>query len=109
MELILAGQTFSGQRAFELGIFNEVFSGASPAEALAALDAHTHAFADQLAGLPPLALREAKALVKGAAHLTLDAALEREAKAQLRLLATADSAAAMASFLTKKPAVYRGC
>jgi 2-(1,2-epoxy-1,2-dihydrophenyl)acetyl-CoA isomerase len=72
------------------------------------LDGATVALAEQLAALPPLALRGAKANLNDAATDSLADHLGVEAVRHARTAASADAAEAAAAFLGKRSGVFRG-
>jgi 2-(1,2-epoxy-1,2-dihydrophenyl)acetyl-CoA isomerase len=99
-ELILSGRMLTSDEAERIGLFDRVFPdeefGARVAEAAA-----------ELAAGPPLALAAAKASLEDPAA-GLEAALEAEARAQLRCFASRDVREGVAAFREKREPVYQG-
>jgi enoyl-CoA hydratase/carnithine racemase len=102
MELVLTARTFDGAEGERLGVLNRCL------EDVDALDAVVNETVAQLVSLPPLAVQAAKRLIRASQDGPLSEALAREATAQLELLASQDTMAALAAFYTKKPAIYHG-
>lgn len=100
-ELFLLPTRLGAQRALQIGLATRVCEAAD-------LERTAQDLAEQLAALPPLALRWAKANLNDAAHTEMEEQLGLEAARHARTAASADAAEAAASFLAKRPAVFRG-
>lgn len=74
----------------------------------AEIDAFVANLADRLAGGPPIALAQTKALLNEGADRTLRDALANEARAQVGNFATADAAAAYAAFAERREPSFTG-
>jgi enoyl-CoA hydratase len=101
MELILTGRTMSAAAAEAHGLINRVVP--SDATVDAALE-----LAGDIAAMPPLAVRAAKAAVLDASERSLSDGLARERDAFFRLFDTQDQAEGMAAFTEKRPPVWSG-
>jgi enoyl-CoA hydratase len=101
MELILTGRLFDAHEAYAAGLVSRVVPAAETMSA--ALD-----LATTIAGMPPLAVRAAKAAVRSAAELPLAEGLRRERAAFFDLFATADQREGMAAFMAKRTPTWTG-
>ena len=101
MELILTGRTMRASEAEAAGLVTKVV----PAEAT--LDAALE-LAGQVASMPPLAVRAAKAAIRAAAEQPLSAGLAAERAAFFELFDTDDQAEGMAAFTDKRVPVWTG-
>lgn len=101
MELVLTGRTMPAAEALIAGLVTRVV----PADRTltAALE-----LAQQIAELPPLAVRAAKRSVLAAAELPLSAGLRAERDAFFDLFATHDQTEGMRAFQDKRPPVWSG-
>jgi enoyl-CoA hydratase len=101
MEMILTGDPIDAQAAASLGLVTRVV----PADATvdAALE-----LAARIAGMPPLAVRAAKAAVRSAHEDALEAGLAAEREAFFRLFDTEDQAEGMAAFTEKRAPSWSG-
>jgi enoyl-CoA hydratase/carnithine racemase len=95
-ELLMLGESFSPAEAREVGLINAVTADAASAEAWVSERAA------RLAALPPAALRETKALLKGPTREAVHAALRREAGHFAARLASPELAEAVTAFMTKR-------
>ena len=100
-ELALFADTLAAPEAERLGLVNRVV----PHEAL---DAFVDDWARRLAAGPPLALAAIKRQLDDAFTLTMEQALEEEARAQQLSLGTSDAAEAVAAFLQKREPRFEG-
>lgn len=100
-ELVLLGDPFTAEQAVAWGIAGSVVPAGE------VLDAAT-ALATRLAGGPTTAYAESKLLLADTWTRTLDATLDAEADAQLRLGATADHGNAVRAFLAKQKPTFTG-
>ena len=100
-QLIVEGGRMSAHDCLEAGIANKL----APTDQLMT-EAHT--WANELSQRAPIALREAKQLLRKAATLSYADTVALEAKAQNVCVATEDSAEAVTAFLEKRPAVFKG-
>ncbi len=94
-ELLLLGQPFSGQEAYDWGIANRLCEPET-------LDADAHELAHQIAARPPDALRATKALMNEAKPGAGEA-IEREYAAFTERLLSAEAKEAFQAFLEKRP------
>jgi 2-(1,2-epoxy-1,2-dihydrophenyl)acetyl-CoA isomerase len=100
-ELAFFAEVISAKEALEFGIVNRVVSAAE-------LDAFVHDWASRLAAGPPLALSMTKTMLNNSFAVSMDQALEDEARGQTVNFSTADMAEAMAAFLEKRSPVFEG-
>jgi enoyl-CoA hydratase/carnithine racemase len=98
-ELVLLGEFVPAERARELGLVREVVPHDRLAETAGALAA-------ELAAGPQLALMQSKALLNDSFEISLERALDEEARAQSLNLGSADAEEAFAAFLEKRPANF---
>lgn len=101
MELILTGRSMRAHEAEAAGLVTRVV----PAEAT--LDAALE-LAGQVASMPPLAVRAAKAAIRAAAEGPLSAGLAAERESFFALFDTEDQAEGMAAFTDKRAPVWTG-
>jgi enoyl-CoA hydratase/carnithine racemase len=94
-ELLLLGEPFDAQRAYEAGFVTRVVASAD------ALDAAWQA-AEKLAALPGAALRATKALMKSAHRAAIEAQLGAEGAQFRRLLTEPAAREAFAAFMEKR-------
>ena len=100
-QMIYFGEPLDAQGALSHGLINAVVpSGEVLNEA--------RAWAERLAGLPPLALRSAKLLVHGAALEGLASGIEAERQAVSYLFQTRDAHEGIRAFLDKRAAKFEG-
>jgi enoyl-CoA hydratase len=100
-QMILTGEPVTAQRAYDLGLVNEL---AAPGEALTA----ALALAGQLAAGAPLALAAGKRLVDRGPGMDLAAAISYEGESVSMLFGTADRAAGLAAFRARRPPAFTG-
>ena len=101
MEMLLTGDMIGAGEAHELGLVTWV-------KAAGEIDAFVDGIAARLAGGPPFALAQSKALLNDGANATLREALANEARAQPGNFATADSGEAYAAFAAKREPEFTG-
>ncbi len=101
MDLILTGRMFTADEALAAGLVSRVVPAAETASAAIEL-------ATVIAGMPPLAVRAAKAAVRSAAELPLAEGLRRERDAFFDLFATDDQREGMAAFMAKRTPSWTG-
>ena len=101
MEMILTGEPIDARTALSLGLINRVV----PAEAT--IDAALE-LAARIATMPPLAVRAAKAAVRGAHEDALAAGLADERDTFFRLFDTDDQTEGMAAFTEKRSPSWSG-
>lgn len=95
-ELLLLGEVFDAVRAADLGLVNEVLEDG------ARLIARAEERAAQLAALPPEAVRQAKALLRGASADEVHRTLDAEAAVFARRLTSAEAREAMTAFMDRR-------
>ena len=100
-ELALAGDMLDAGEALRLGLVSRVVPGDQ-------LLIEARALADRLAEAAPIALALTKAALQRSATLTLDEALDGEAKVQGIAGASADHAEGLAAFKEKRPPRFTG-
>jgi enoyl-CoA hydratase len=101
MELILTGRTMTAQEADANGLITRIVP--APATVDVALE-----LAAQIAAMPPLAVRAAKAAILDAEERSLGEGLARERAAFFKLFDTDDQAEGMAAFTQKRPPAWSG-
>lgn len=101
MKMVLLGEAISADEAQALGLVTEVISPELVA-------ARALELAEKIAGRPPLAMRQAKAMVRAAFDLPHSAHLAAERQAFALLFATEDKQEGVAAFLEKRPPAWRG-
>lgn len=100
-ELAFFADIVSPKEALDLGLVNRVVSAAE-------LDAFVADWAGRLAAAPPLALSMTKTMLNNSFAVSMDQALEDEARSQSVNFATADTAEAMAAFVQKREPKFQG-
>ncbi len=100
-ELAYFGEILSAVEAAGMGLVNKVLP-------LGELDDFVARWASRLAAGPPLALRLTKSLLDEAAGLSFDQVLDREASAQAINISSEDGREAMAAFLARREAEFKG-
>jgi enoyl-CoA hydratase/carnithine racemase len=100
-ELALLADILSAEEALRLGLVNRVVPAGE-------LDAVVADWATRLAAGPPLALSMTKTMLNNAFAVSIEQALEDEARCQAVNLATEDVVEAGMAFLQKRPPVFRG-
>ena len=101
MELVLTGRMIDASEAYAAGLVTSVVPAAEVISAALTL-------ADQIASMPPLAVRAAKRSVLAAAELPLSAGLRAERDAFFELFATNDQREGMRAFQEKRPPTWTG-
>jgi 2-(1,2-epoxy-1,2-dihydrophenyl)acetyl-CoA isomerase len=99
MEIVLMNERFQAPQALAWGLVNRVVP-------LAELDATVAALATALCKAPPLAVRNAKRLLRESSGRSLPQQLDAEAASFAACAATADFAEGIAAFLGKRPAKF---
>ncbi len=100
-ELLIGAKSFTGARAVELGIANEICEGD-------ALKATAMAYAKEIAAKPPRAIRASKALMKSDREMVV-AQIRKEVTEFIDRLQSGECAEALAAFLEKRPADFTKC
>jgi 2-(1,2-epoxy-1,2-dihydrophenyl)acetyl-CoA isomerase len=100
-ELALFADIISAKEALDIGIVNRVVPTTE-------IDAFVADWARRLAAGPPVALGLTKRLIGNSFAVTLEQAVEDEARAQAVNFGTQDTAEAMVAFLEKRDPVFRG-
>ena len=100
-ELILAGRPFSAEEALAWGLVNKLCApGKVVQEALLV--------AERIAGLAPLAVRQAKQAIRQGLHRDLDSAMQIEIEAYNRLVGTEDRREGLRAFNEKRKPKFEG-
>ena len=100
-ELAFFADVISAKEAQDIGIVNRVVPAGE-------LDAVVDDWARRLAAGPPIALSMTKTMLNNAFAVSMDQALEDEARSQTVNFGTADTAEAMAAFLEKREPRFTG-
>lgn len=100
-ELCMTGEFLSGAEAATAGLINDAY----PADDL---DAEVTAYAEQVAGKPPLAIRAIKDTVDKSRDMGLEQGTEYEYRSYLPLLHTADYEEGAAAFDADRDPEWRG-
>jgi len=101
MEMIMTGRFMSAKEAFEAGLVTKVVAKEQfLAEAVA--------LAQQIAAMPPLALKAAKEAILAVDEMPLSAGLEFERKVFYALFASEDQKEGMKAFQEKRKADFKG-
>jgi enoyl-CoA hydratase len=101
MEVVLTGDPLSAERAYELGMVNELV------EPGAALDAAL-ALAERIAANAPLAVRESRQVVAAALTTDDETLWNMGFAAMARLAGTEDFAEGPRAFIEKRPPEWKG-
>lgn len=101
-ELALFGDMLSASDAHAIGLVNRVVP-------VGELDTAVAEWARRLASGPTVALSLTKAMLNHSFSVSLDQALEDEARSQHVTASTADVAEAMRAFAEKRDPIFRGC
>jgi len=101
-KFLLTNETLSAAQAVAAGLVDEVV----PAEDMAA---RAEAVARKLAAGPTRAFGEMRRLLNSAKDQPLEAQLELEAQALVRIAATSDARNALMAFVEKRKPVFNGC
>lgn len=99
-ELVLLGDIIDAGQADDIGLLHKLVDPDK-------LDGAVSELADRLASGPRLALAASKALLNGAFDVTLERALDEEARAQTINAASPDAAEALDAFVNKRSANFR--
>ena len=100
-ELAFFADVISAAEAERLGVVNRVVGAGE-------LDAFVADWAARLAAGPPIALSLTKTMLNNSFMVSMDQALEDEARSQNVNFATADFQEAVAAFLQKRPPTFQG-
>lgn len=100
-ELAFFADILSAAEALEIGLVNRVVADDE-------LDGFVDGWAERLAAGPPIALALSKKMLNSSMSLTLQQALEDEARCQSVTLASSDTRDAFAAFVEKRPPRFTG-
>jgi enoyl-CoA hydratase len=103
-QLILTGDPLSGQRAYDLGLVNEL----APTDDRDSVLATAEALALKVAGGAPLALATGKRLVDDGVAMSLDAAIAYERESVSMLFSSDDRAEGVKAFRDKRQPHFNG-
>jgi enoyl-CoA hydratase/carnithine racemase len=98
-ELLMLGEPFDAQRAREAGLVNEVVAPDRLSERVASR-------AEELAALPPAAVRQTKALIRHDLISQLKEVMEREGAVFMERLVSPEAAEAFTAFFDKRAADF---
>ncbi len=101
LEWILSGRTRLASEVESWGLFNRVVMAA-------ALDGAVEELLQMLLEGPPLAMSQARRLVRAAASSDLDSALDAERDAQVELLLSPDFSEGITAFFERRPPRFTG-
>lgn len=101
MKMLLTGDHISAQEAYEMGLVSELAEDEN-------VVARALEMAQQIAALPPLAIRQTKEAVLAGADCSLDAGLTLERKAFDILFDTDDQKEGMRAFAEKRKPLFTG-
>lgn len=101
MQLTLTGETLSGEDAARFNLANWLTADED-------LQDRTAAVAENLLRLPPIALRQSKAILNASLHNTLDDQMAAEMQAVMICAASDDFAEAMSAFMERRQGHFRG-
>jgi enoyl-CoA hydratase len=101
LDLLLRGRLLDAGEAAAIGLVTSACTGDE-------LDDRVGGLAAELAGLAPLTLAAIKRVVLDGLDVPLSAGLDLEAQAMIDIGRTADAGEGVASFLEKRPPVFRG-
>jgi enoyl-CoA hydratase/carnithine racemase len=99
-ELLLLGETISGQRAAEIGLANHALPKG------AAVHQAARAAALRIAELPPNSIRLSKELLKQGLNLTTEEVMDREGEYFAQLLEGPEAKEALSAFMQKRKPVF---
>lgn len=100
-ELVLTARLFDAQEALGMGLVNDVVAPEN-------LMAKAREYADQIAALPPVAIRLAKRTLRHGLESTLSQALDYEELAETHCFSSLDHQEAVRSFLEKRAPDFQG-
>jgi 2-(1,2-epoxy-1,2-dihydrophenyl)acetyl-CoA isomerase len=100
-ELAFFGDIISAKEAADIGLVNRVVTAAE-------LDGFVDEWAQRLAAGPPIALSMTKTLLNKSFEVSMDQAVEDEARCQAVNFGTSDGVEAMRAFFEKRPARFEG-
>jgi enoyl-CoA hydratase/carnithine racemase len=100
-ELAYFGDLVSAEQAVEFGFVNHIVPSAE-------LDDFVSNWATRLAAGPPLALSMTKAMFNNSFSLSMDQALEDEARSQAVNFSLGDSSEALQAFVEKRSPIFKG-
>ncbi|MCE8042362.1 hypothetical protein HOP60_09365 [Halomonas daqingensis] len=100
LEMMLTGERINAEEALECGIVSRIF----PREELLSRALES---AEQIAGMPPLAVRSIRRAVQLGGELDLNSGLAYELALHQRLMASEDGAEGVRAFVEKRPPTWR--
>lgn len=101
MDIVLTGRNMTAQEAFDMGLLTRVVPQAEWLTSAVKL-------AQEIAAMPPIAVREAKEAVLKSFDLSIEAGLEFERKNFYLLLSTEDAREGMRAFMEKRMPTWKG-
>ena len=101
MRYVLTGDLFSAKEAFDMGLVSEIVADAE-------VEKRALEMAQQIAALPPLAIKQAKEAVLRGMDAALDTGLALETKALQILFSSQDQKEGMAAFIEKRKPKFSG-
>jgi 2-(1,2-epoxy-1,2-dihydrophenyl)acetyl-CoA isomerase len=100
-DIVLTGRDITAEESLRIGLVSHVWSAD-------VFEAEVRAYADRLAGGPPMALALSKRLLLGSSDATLDQQLREELTHIKTCFASADVRQAMTAFREKRAPSFRG-
>ena len=106
MQLMLEGETFSFERAEELGLVNHIVEAETASEFLAEVHGYARRFTTPRRS--PLAIGRIKRSVQSAMEVGLEQGLALERELQAELFASDDAAEGLSAYVEKRVPVFKG-
>ncbi|BFM16902.1 enoyl-CoA hydratase-related protein [Maricurvus nonylphenolicus] len=101
IEFVTGAEKYSAERCVEFGLANKAVAAED-------FDSTVAKLTQKLAAQAPLALKEAKRIIRLSQHIELPESISLEAETQQKLFQTADAMEAMTAFMQKRKPVFTG-